>query len=135
MRTVFIPFKLYVVLLISLFTAGCQNSTPQDTAPAAALSEMRQVTLSAILQHPQKFLSQNVTLEGVFAGWSGGCRGVPPKTRSDWMFKQKDYCIYVSGSMPKGTSAQPPEKGIGKVVHIQGIVQIDVHNRPYIELK
>ncbi len=83
------------VLLISLMAAGSQNSTPQDTPSEATATETKQVTLSAILQHPQKFLSQKVTVSGIFTGWSGKCQGVPPKTRSDWMLEQKNSCIYV----------------------------------------
>ncbi len=126
---------IFVVLLISLIAEGCQNSTPQDTPPEATATEMKQVTLSVILQHPQDFLSQDVTIEGIFTGWSGRCHGAPPKTRSDWMLEQKNHCIYVSGPMPKGTSAQPPEKGIGKVVHVHGVVLLDLEKRPYIEVK
>ena len=132
MRRVFKSLKSYTLLFLSLMVTGCHNSAPQVVPPVATVTEMKQVSLSAILQHPQEFLSQNVTVEGVFTGWSGKCHGAPPRTRSDWMLEQKDHCIYVSGAMPKGTSAQPPEKGIGKIVYIQGVVLIDMQNRPYI---
>jgi len=129
---------IYTTLLLTLLISGCQNAEVSKEQLAASNTESiasQDPTFIGILQHPQDYVGKDVSVQGVFAGWSGSCHGQPPKTRSDWMLESGNTCLYVSGKSPKGTSARPPAKGIGKKIIVSGKVVLDAQQRPYIEVE
>ena len=65
-------------------------------------------------------------MTGRYMQWSGGCVGVPPRSRSDWMLIHPEYgCVYVHGAAPHAKS--------GKVVQIDGVWQFTPDGRRYVE--
>jgi hypothetical protein len=125
-------------VLIAQLLLGCQaSSNPEKkiNMPNNSRYDNKKMDISEIIKNAKKYEGVTITTSGLFRGWSGKCTGSPPKTRSDWMLESNDACIYISGPTPKGTSAQPPAKGMGLKVEVKGTVFIDNGNKPYIEIK
>ena len=125
-------------LLLALFVSGCQNAEvtkEQLQESSREKIDTSRPTIDGILKYPRQYAGKSVTVQGRFSGWEGRCTTLPPKTRSDWMLESKNSCLYVSGKTPKGTSARPPAKGIGKMIIVTGRIVLDAENRPYIEVK
>lgn len=125
-------------LLAVLFVSGCQNAeVTKEQLRQSSIEKVdtSQPTIDGIVKYPRQYAGKSVTLQGRFSGWEGRCTTPPPKTRSDWMLESGDNCLYVSGKTPKGTSARPPAKGIGKMITVSGRIVLDAQENPYIEVE
>lgn len=125
-------------LLVALFVSGCQNAeVTKEQLPESSTEKVdtSRPTIAGILKYPRQYAGKSVTLQGRFSGWEGSCSTPPPKTRSDWMLESGNSCLYVSGKTPKGTSARPPAKGIGKMITVTGRIVLDAQKNPYIEVE
>ncbi|ARN22810.1 hypothetical protein A4W93_24475 [Piscinibacter gummiphilus] len=72
-------------------------------------------------------------VSGRFAGWSGGCTGGPPRTRSDWMLVDADgRCLYVSGPVPAGLVPPPDAASNGTAITVTGRREASPDGRPYL---
>jgi hypothetical protein len=60
-----------------------------------------------------------VSLLGTYEGWTA-CLKSSAKTRSDWVLKQGEHCIYVTGGLPKGVVPPPSSASDGMPVHVTG---------------
>lgn len=64
-------------------------------------------TVADLCEDPARYVGRIVELEGVFQGWRiSGCRLLPSAsqtiTRSDWLIRTGEDCIYVTGGKPDG---------------------------------
>ena len=75
-----------------------------------------------------------VTVTGRYAGWSGPCKGAPPRTRSDWMLVDGTACIYVSGPVPVGLAPPPDPASHGQGTVVEGRVERADDGRLYLWL-
>ncbi len=98
-------------------------------APAA----IKLTTVIAILENLETSKGDMVQLEGTFLGFrpdpdSPSCRPGPPKTRSDWAFRDATGCIYVTGLY-----RLDPVRDIGARIYVTGYVRVTNNGQPYIQ--
>jgi hypothetical protein len=100
--------------------------------PATVLS------VAELLHGTASLNGETVTVQGRFAGWSGGCAGGAPRSRSDWMLIQQDgstaACVYVSGALPSGVSAPPDTVSNGQPLTLRGRVERSEDGRLFLHL-
>lgn len=102
--------------------------------PATTIIAEAPDTIARIVLVPKEYAEKNVTINGIFAGWQGSCRGAVPATRSDWMIEDGGACLYVTGPVPTGFSSAPPGHGIGWKVSISGKIELTRDGRPYLRI-
>lgn len=89
--------------------------------------------ISDILDTPQSYLSDYVSIKGYYYGWKKA-PGRPPVTRSDWVVTDgKDAAIYCTGMMPQHLT--PSANNMGKPISILAKVHIGHGERPYLEVQ
>ncbi len=94
--------------------------------------------LGRILESPQEFQGQEVTVVGYYRGWDlvGEANAPPPVTRSDWVMADATGAIYVSAA-----SATPADLPLGpgsgndlwRVLRLSGVVRLTAESQPYLE--
>jgi len=98
------PILIAVVLVsISLLVASCApggvGAKPEPAKPQ---------TVADLCKDPSRYVDQNVTLKGVYQGFRAAECRFPDEasgtgvTRSDWLFRTGDDCLYVTGGAPEG---------------------------------
>jgi hypothetical protein len=119
---------LFSIEMVCL-AAACV-ATPMSGTVSKDVSQER-VTLKLILDNPAEFSGKAVHLSGVFKGWQGACKNLPPKTRSDWMLEDGTGCIYVHGTPPRGLKPMSPKD---EPVTVKAIVRLASDGFPYLEI-
>jgi hypothetical protein len=94
--------------------------------------------LSRILESPQEFEGQEVTVVGYYRGWDllGETNAPPPVMRSDWVIADATGAIYVSAASGAPADLLPgPGSGndLWRVLRLSGMVQINASGQPYLE--
>ena len=94
--------------------------------------------LGRVLESPQEFEGQKVTVVGYYRGWDllGEANAPPPVTRSDWVVADATGAIYVSAA-----SAAPADLPFGpgsgndlwRVLQLSGVVRLTAAGQPYLE--
>jgi hypothetical protein len=94
--------------------------------------------LGRVLESPQEFEGQEVTVVGYYRGWDllGEANAPPPVTRSDWVMADATDAIYVSAA-----SATPADLPFGpgsgndlwRVLRLSGLVRLTAVGQPYLE--
>ena len=94
--------------------------------------------LGCILESPQEFQGQEVTVVGYYRGWDllGEANAPPPVTRSDWVVADATGAVYVSAA-----SAAPADLPFGpgsgndlwRLLRLSGVVRLTAESRPYLE--
>lgn len=122
MKSYRISCILFSALLVFLLACGSLSSA----------EEVEIFTpLSTILQEPQRFLQDFVTVKATFRGWRNA-PGAPPVTRSDWVIQGTDGAtLYVTGMMPDNLRPDDPTAQ-GKQITILGQVRSGPDGRPYL---
>ena len=108
---------------LALSCVACSAGAP--TAPAGHM------TVTDVLDGAA---GRTVTVTGRYAGWTGGCKGGPPNTRSDWMLVDDTSCIYVSGPVPAGLVPPPDTASNGTPVEIRAQVERAADGRLFLRL-
>ncbi len=99
-------------------------------APTAdTVNKDTMITIKQILDDPVSCENHDVTVQGTYKGWSGKCANSAMLTRSDWILDDETGCIYVTGLMPTGFSADKPH---GERVMVQGKVILGGKGKPVI---
>ncbi|HID65277.1 MAG TPA: hypothetical protein EYP49_21380 [Anaerolineae bacterium] len=94
--------------------------------------------LGRILESPQEFEGQEVTVVGYYRGWDllGEANAPPPVTRSDWVIADATGAIYVSAASaaPAGLPFGPGSgNDLWRVLHLSGVVRLTAGGQPYLE--
>lgn len=94
--------------------------------------------LGRVLESPQEFQGQEVTVVGYYRGWDllGEADAPPPVTRSDWVIADATGAVYVSAA-----SATPADLPFGpgsghdlwRVLRLSGVVRLTAEGQPYLE--
>jgi hypothetical protein len=90
----------------------------------------KNITIKQILDEPAGCENHDVTVQGIYKGWSGKCASSTMLTRSDWILEDETGCIYVTGLLPTGFSADKPQ---GERVVVQGKVVLGTTGKPVIK--
>lgn len=88
------------------------------------------MTVKRILDDPRSFEGKDITVQGLYKGWSGKCPSSAMLTRSDWVLEDETGCIFVTGRMPSGVSANQPQ---GERIVVQGKVVLGSKGKPVIK--
>jgi hypothetical protein len=94
--------------------------------------------LGRILESPQGFQGQEVTVVGYYRGWDllGEANAPPLVTRSDWVMADATGAIYVSAANAAPADL-PPGPGSGndlwRVLRLSGVVRLTAEGQPYLE--
>jgi hypothetical protein len=94
--------------------------------------------LDRILESPQEFEGQEVTVVGYYRGWDllGETNAPPPMTRNDWVIADATGAVYVSAASAAPADL-PPGPGSGndlwRLLRLSGVVQLDASGQPYLE--
>ncbi len=118
---------LYLILIFSLTNCNILKNNTLDNS------------LKSISVNESTAIGKSLTLNGKFMGYSGvdciffeNFNAYPPETRSDWIFKQQENCIYVTGGFPGGLN--PAEfDDRGKEIILKAKVKKNDENKLYLE--
>jgi hypothetical protein len=94
--------------------------------------------LGRILESPQGFQGQEVTVVGYYRGWDllGEANAPPPVTHGDWVMADATGAIYVSAANAAPADL-PPGPGSGndlwRVLRLSGLVRLTAEGQPYLE--
>ncbi|MDD4910768.1 MAG: hypothetical protein PHP57_00595 [Sideroxydans sp.] len=124
---------ILITVCSSLVSCAASEKSSAPTPAAAPQQNSMQPTVNSIIEHPQQWIGEKVKVTGLFSGWQGKCKGMPPVSRSDWMLESDTSCIYVNGRLPQELSAIPPARGIGSTVIVVGKNLQDRAGKPYIQ--
>jgi len=119
---------IVLVLLCAGCTAPAVNAGTMLPGGKAAPGE--KIALKSIVEQPKAFAGKEITVEGVFLGWSGACPRSGALTRSDWMLEDGSGCIYVTGRLPAGVSAVKPQK---ERLRVTGTVKTAKDGKPFLQ--
>lgn len=108
---------------------GAQASGAHAPSKEVAGKETN-ITIKRILDDPSSFEGKDVTVQGLYRGWSGKCLSSAMLTRSDWILEDETGCIYVTGRMPTGSPANQPQ---GERIVVQGKVISGSAGKPIIK--
>jgi hypothetical protein len=94
--------------------------------------------LGRILESPQEFEGQGVTVAGYYRGWDllGEANAPPPVTRSDWVIADATGAVYVSVASATPADLSPgPGSGndLWRVLRLSGVVRLTAKGQPYLE--
>lgn len=118
------------VLVLCSACAGQGGSAAPATPQAAAAHLPLGVT--QLLAQATALEGRTLLVSGRFAGWTGPCKGAPPRTRSDWMLTDAQACVYVSGPVPAGLTPPPDTVSNGRPVLLQARLERADDGRPYL---
>lgn len=140
-----------ILMLLGLQGAACQSGPPSNpgvvvpvatvsasevgpgaVAPGASSaspstngSGLTNTPGAAVQTALQATVGSEVTLSGLYLGWSGPCKGQPP-SRSAWQIADEAAagapCLYVDGSSPRGVSPLS-NTGSPRKVKVRGVVK------------
>jgi hypothetical protein len=119
-------FGLVFVLLIACSAnRGAQNELPSTP------------TIAAIHKNLEAYRDKTVALDGIFLGWRGDeCRmdahAGAAITRSDWLFKNGEDCIYVTAGRPQGFDPSDTRQK-GRRLRLHAIVRLTKEQKTYLE--
>ena len=94
--------------------------------------------LGRILESPQEFEGQGVTVAGYYRGWDllGEVNAPPPVTRGDWVIADATGAVYVSVASATPADLSPgPGSGndLWRVLRLSGVVRLTAKGQPYLE--
>ena len=110
-----------------LTSPGCETSKPRGTLE----------TFDDVYRYREAMRDSLIALTGRFMGWQGGecvfpSYAAPQATRSDWIFKIGDSCLYVTGGRPPDVS--PMEgTGVGRQIRLDARLRITPDSRVLLE--
>jgi hypothetical protein len=119
-------------IALVLLCAGCVSPAVNagTTLPGGKAGPEEKIILKSILERPKAFTGKEITIEGVFLGWSGVCPRSRGLTRSDWMLEDGSGCIYVTGRLPSGVFAGEPQK---ERLRVTGTVKTAKDGKPFLQ--
>jgi hypothetical protein len=109
-------FALVRCLAVAVLLSACTHGAP-DAAPAHG----------DVFSAPEAFRGRNVEVEGAYLGWSSAeCRFARSArdvslTRSDWVLRGEEFCLYVTGGVPDALDPAAVPVG-GRRVRVRGRV-------------
>lgn len=127
------PATLLMSCVLSLSCIAVNNANAGGShSPSKELANKdTSVTIKQILDEPASCENHDVTVQGLYKGWSGKCESSTMLTRSDWILEDETGCIYVTGRMmPTGSPADQPK---GERVLVQGKVILGSTGKPIIK--
>lgn len=104
--------------------------------PASPVKE-EDLMIAEICAESERYVGQVVTLRGRFQGWQAAECQFPegaanqPRTRSDWLIRTGDDCVYVTGGMPKDFDSVKPEN-VGRRIELEAEVMQGEDGRVYL---
>jgi hypothetical protein len=115
-------------LALFLIVACSAANSNGDQANSSSGQPQGPVTVADIARDPARFAGETVTLEGVYQGFNvSACRfpdGARTNglTRSDWLLRSGEDCLYVTGGAPPGIDPIDPS-AVGRTVRLSAIVR------------
>jgi hypothetical protein len=94
--------------------------------------------LGRVLESPQEFEGQEVTVVGYYRSWDllSEANAPPPVTRSDWVIADATGALYVSAASAAPADL-PPGPGSGndlwRVLRLSGVLRLTAEGQPYLE--
>lgn len=126
MRRLARPLLACAVLALGSACAGQPGHAPEAAGVSQPLGVAQLVARADTLQ------GHTLSVTGTFAGWTGPCKGAPPRTRSDWMLADAQACVYVSGPVPAGITPPPDTVSNGQALQIRARLERADDGRPYL---
>jgi putative hemolysin len=102
------------------------------------LSSIFTRVITKILNKPNDYVDQEVTVIGYYRGWDllGEAGYPPPVTRSDWVIKDNSGAFYISAQAGVEVPFNPSGKeDSNKVIKVIGVVKLTASGKPYLSLK
>jgi hypothetical protein len=124
--------KIALTWLAALLLGACG---PQDTPEAPSKDE--DLMIAEICAESERYVGRVVTLQGLFQDWQvAGClfpdgAANHPRTRTDWLIRTADDCIYVAGGMPEDLDPMNPEN-LGCRIELEAEVMQDEDGQVYL---
>ena len=121
-----------LLLLLILYIGYLQNKSP-------TLKE-EDLMIADICAESERYVGNVVTLQGLFQGWKVvQCQfleGIAntPRTRSDWLIRTGDDCVYVTGGMPEDFDPMNLEN-IGLRIELEAKVMQDEDKKIYLAFR
>ncbi|MDZ7301516.1 MAG: hypothetical protein ONB44_05175 [candidate division KSB1 bacterium] len=123
--------KWQFVAIACLFFSACGTKRGAQHAPPSPLP------IAWICNRIDQYVDQAVELEGIFLGWRGADCHFPANasnaiTRSDWVFKNGEDCVYVTAGRPAGLDPTDMQQ-IGHRVQLRAAVRLTKEKKVYLE--
>lgn len=126
-----------IIGAVFVFICICGCTKPAKTVPGPVQTVGTQEenpvnapSIQTIVENSTDYSGEVITLHGIFKGWKGNCRSVPPVSRSDWMIQDATGCMYINGPLPDGRKASDPDN---QPVTVRGTVRVNRDGIPYLE--
>lgn len=110
---------------------GGACAAPAGPAASATAADVP-LGVAQVLAHASAWQGRTLVVNGAFAGWTGPCKGAPPRTRSDWMLTEANACLYVTGPVPAGLTPPPDIVSNGRPVQLRARLERADDGRPYL---
>jgi hypothetical protein len=132
-RAITRPVTITALLWLSVLYLGACGA--QDK-PATPFKE-EDLMIAEICAESERYVGRVVTLRGLFQDWRVAECQFPegaanyPRTRSDWLIRTGDDCVYVTGGMPKDFDPMKPEN-LGRRIELEAEVMQDEDGKVYL---
>ena len=117
-------------LLVTCIAVNSANAKGAHAPSADVVNKEMNITIKQIVDDTRSFEGKDVTVQGIYKGWSGKCESSAMLTRSDWILEDETGCVYVTGLMPTGSPANQPQ---GQRMVVQGKVILGSTGKPIIK--
>jgi hypothetical protein len=131
------------IIILLVICTGCKPSTPAPIPtsalptliPTSTLCTSLSDVIQQILANPGDFEGHDVVIIGYFRGWDllGEASGTVPVTRSDWVIKDKNGAMYVTGGGGELNLSPGSKEDTNTVIRLTGVIRLTKTNQPYVE--
>lgn len=102
------------------------------SAPSADTNKKSEkVQIKQVIDNQDSLDGKDVSVEGFFRGWKGGCPSSYMLTRSDWILEDETGCIYITGRIPDSVSPMKPQ---GEHILVKGRVLMNEKGKSIIKV-
>ena len=134
------PTRTLCALATFLIVACSAANSNGDQSNSTGGPPQGPVAVADIARDPPRFVGETVRLEGVYQGFNvSACRfpdgaRTTGLTRSDWLLRTGEDCLYVTGGAPPGIDPIDPST-VGRTVRVSAIVRQGEGRSLFLEFK
>lgn len=113
-----------------------ENKSSETSYKNRVQHRISELSLKDISLNKRKFTGKRISISATYLGYSGQDCSFPdgfcsssPKTKSDWLITDGEYCAYVTGGKPSGLNPMTREEN---KIHFQLLVSQNSKGQTYL---